>query len=441
MPNLLRFFVLVFVLLVVGASAFIVLRAVSGEQTGPPTAICPGPDGYGYVCADEFNVEYIDATNDAGLYDDDDLVLLELPFTFTFYGVEYDEVWASSNGNLQFTAANPAYNNECLVPQPAVDMGDMIAPYWDDLTLAFVGFLQTEEVGQAPERIFVVEWDEILKFGSVEDQLTFEVQLFEGSNDIVFLYQDAQTLEGPNGSQATIGLQSEQQGYALQVSCNQNSIYDGSIVYFSHPETHTETAFAAHQSEAETQTSFQVKGLGARLVETLNAGGRQGLTGLQLALLNERPRLESQWMWADLDGDGKQELVALWHGDVSRPQLVELAVTSLESDGRWQLSWREWPLARQERLRSLSLAAQGDVTGDGNQEIIMRDPLGGAMVALVRMADGFEIVELPGRCSGSFSLRDDNGDGAQEIIVGGCPGGQRWTYQWQGKAFSVQGNR
>jgi hypothetical protein len=56
-------------------------------------------------------------------------------------------------------------------------MGDMVAPYWDDLDLRFVGYLETEVVGETPDRIFVVEWDEVPRYDS-EDLLTFEVQFF-----------------------------------------------------------------------------------------------------------------------------------------------------------------------------------------------------------------------------------------------------------------------
>jgi hypothetical protein len=449
MRSLKAILLLGFVVMVAAASAYIIGRVASGAEVGPPTALCPGPDEYGYVCQGEPLFEYVDASQDTMLYQDDDTVLLDLPFTFTFYGTEYDELWASSNGILLFTTASSDYDNGCLVPQPAAGMGDMIAPYWDDLNLTFSGLLETELVGQAPERIFVVEWDQVPKFGSTDDTLTFEVQLFEGSNDIVFLYRDAQTLQGPYGSQATIGLQSELQGYALQAGCNQNALFDGSTIHFRHPDSESRQQAAAagpSQSAAARPGSQEAaivaaKGAGARLVLALNSQGRQGLTGLKLALLNERPRLESEWLWADLDGDGQEEVVYLWRGEATRPELLEVAIAGQDGDGRWQLRGHAWPLARQERLVSLGLAAQGDVTGNGRQEIILRDPVRGALAALMAMPGGYELVEMPGRCSGSLLVRDEDGDGAEEIILGGCPGGQRWTVRWDGQAFVAAAGR
>jgi hypothetical protein len=279
-----------------------------------------------------------------------------------------------------------------------------------------------------------------LKFGTVDDQVTFEVQLFEGSNDIVFLYEDAQTIAGGAGSEATIGLQSEQQVYALQASCNQYAVFDGSLIHFVHPDTVATEAAAASASGLGRPgggAPYVEKGLTAWLMDSLRRDGRPGLIGLQRTLLNERPRLDSAWRWADMDGDGEAELVILWRGDVSRPELVEVAIAGVDDDDSWQLRWQAWPLARQDRLRSLGIVAQGDVTGDGSQEVILRDPVGGAALALTRTANAFELLDLPGRCAGPLVLRDVDADGAQEIFVGGCPGGGRLPIQWDGQSFSI----
>lgn len=444
MRGLQRALLFVFIIMVAGASAFIIMQAVSGEQVGPPAALCPGPDEYGYVCDTGQRLEYIDATNDTELYLDDGLTLIELPFTFTFYGTDYDELWASSNGVLLFTTADSEFNNVCLAPQPAAGMGDMIAPYWDDLNLTADGFLETELVGQAPGRTFVVEWDDVPKFGTADDRLTFEVQLFEGSNDIVFLYQDATTLLGPNGSQATIGLQSEQQGYALQYSCNQIAIFDGNVVRFVHPEAPAVGAGLQYTPRASGLGRLTIpmeKGPAAELVAALNARGPAGLDRLRLAWLNQSPRLALDWLWSDLDGDGEREVVALWRGDASRPELVELAVIAPQSGGAWRLRFHTRPLARQDRLRSLTLASHGELTGDGGEEVILLDAAGGGAATLSQTADGYDLIELPGLCAGPLALRDANDDGIQEIVRGGCPGGQRWTIQWDGQAFAVSNRR
>ncbi len=440
MRGLRRLFLLLLFLLVAGLAAVAVVRVWGGQQVGPPAAICPGPDGYGYSCATGEIPEYVDADTDTQLYQDDDLVALELPFAFTFYGTEYDRVLASSNGNLQFSTGNASFENECLSPEPAVGMGDMIAPYWDDLDLTFSGWLQIEVVGQAPERVFVVEWDDVPRFGNSEDRVTFEVQLFEGSNDIIFLYEDVMTLQGPLASEATIGIQSEEQGYALQVSCNQYAVNDGSVIRFVHPEQPETTAgldYVPGRVNRPSNAPLVKKSNGLLLAETLNRRGRAGLSGLRAAWLNQQPALISQWLWADLNGDGRQEFLALWHGDTWRPQLAEMAIIGQSPDQNWRLLWQGWPLARQDQLRSLRLVTAGDVTGDGGEEIIIRDPNREQLLMLTTEMGGYDLLAVPGRCLGDPKLEDQDGNGSMEIIRGRCPDGGRWTFAWDGEGLQL----
>lgn len=440
MSGLRRLFLIVLLLLVVGLTAVAVVRVWGGQPVGPPAAICPGPDEYGYICDAGEGLQYVDAAIDAQLYQDDDLAELELPFAFTFYGTEYDRVLASSNGNLQFATGNISFENKCLSPEPAVDMGDMIAPYWDDLDLTFAGWLQSEVIGQAPERVFVVEWDDVPRFGNNDDRVTFEVQLFEGSNDIVFLYEDATTLQGPLGSGATIGIQSEEQGYALQVSCNQHAVDDDKAIRFVHPvqpEASAGLNYVPGRADRSLNSPPVKRSNGLLLAEAFNQRGRAGLLGLRASWLNQQPPLVSQWLWADLDGDSKQEILVLWRDESWRPELTEMAILGHSPEQEWRLLWQSWPLARQDQLRSLRLETAGDVTGDGAEEIIIRDPIREQLLVLTSQSGDYQLLAAPGRCRGGLKLEDKNGDGSLEIIRGGCPDGGRWTFAWNGEGFQI----
>jgi hypothetical protein len=443
MGNLGRILVLCLVLAAAVVAGLVLARVTSGEERGPAVAICPGPDEYGYSCTGQAEAAYVDATVDTVLYLDDGVIQIELPFTFTFYGTEYDVVYGSSNGNLQFTTGNNSFDNQCLTPQPASGMGDMIAPYWDDLNLAYEGFLQTQVVGRSPERVFVIEWDDVPKFSDAADKVTFEVQLFEGSNDIVFLYEDVQTIEGPAGSQATIGIQSEEQGYALQASCNQYAVYGGNKLQFNHPEQPPEQAgldYAGSPGEIETSVLAYGKGRSSSIVETLNARGGQGLVMLKAALLDERPPLAIDWLWADLGGDGHQEVVILSQGVDRQPELAELAVAGRQNNGRWELLWQTWPLTRAEKSSSLALVLQGDLTGDGGQEIVLRDTEEGVLSVLKQSQNDFDLMVLPEGC-GSATLADEDGDSVQEIIQESCRGEGRLIVKWNGETFAIAGDR
>jgi thermitase len=149
---------------------------------------------------------------------------VNLPFEFNFGGEPFTQVLVSSNGYLSFdgrifedagfpSSAPNVYPNFII---PTSDAGTpydrpdwFLAPFWDDLNAGAVsepGVFQAV-LGQAPRREFVVEWQRIaIQAYHTQTLLTFQVVLFEGSNEILFQYQ---TLQGPqsSGDSATIGLE------------------------------------------------------------------------------------------------------------------------------------------------------------------------------------------------------------------------------------------
>ena len=65
-----------------------------------------------------------------GWQDDDKSYPMTLPWTFTFYGTDYDSVWVSTNGFLDFTTPKDDYSNS----QEELIENVRIAPLWDDLS-------------------------------------------------------------------------------------------------------------------------------------------------------------------------------------------------------------------------------------------------------------------------------------------------------------------
>jgi hypothetical protein len=130
----------------------------------------------------------------------------------TFGGEPFDQVLVSSNGYMSFdgrifedtgfpSGAVDAYPNFII---PTSDAGTpydrpdwFLAPFWDDLNAGAVsdpGVFQAT-LGQAPRREFVVEWQRMaIQAHHTQTLLTFQVVLFEGSNEILFQYK---TLSGP----------------------------------------------------------------------------------------------------------------------------------------------------------------------------------------------------------------------------------------------------
>jgi hypothetical protein len=106
----------------------------------------------------------------------------------------------------------------------------LIAPFWEDLVLHPNSAITTKTLGAAPNRQFVVEWSNLSilnEFGADQNaSLTFEAVLYEGSNDVQFLYR---SVSGPrsNGSNATVGMQNFMRDMAVQTGFDQAIISNG----------------------------------------------------------------------------------------------------------------------------------------------------------------------------------------------------------------------
>lgn len=432
-------FILFALLLVTVAAVWLLfIRPTTQAAFGPEVVLCPGPDYYGYRCESGGGFAYIDATIDTLLYEDDRITRLVLPFPFTFYGTTYTEVWASSNGTLQFGNGNPAYANQCLAEGPVPEMGDMIAPYWDDLDLQFVGYLEYETVGEAPDRIFVIEWDDIPRQGlDFEEQVTFEVQLFEGSHDIAFLYEDVTVGEGNNGRSATIGLQSAAQGIALQYGCNQLVLADTAAIYFPHPETANDEV--GLETTTQTKEDFPApaaKADVAELMAVLNRQGRGGLAPLRTHWLSQSPARVSEWRWLDLVGNSRSQLFLLWRGAQQHPELAQAVVLDTDGRGQTSLLFDHHFSTRQESFALVEIVETADLTHDTLPDILLQDRASGQLFLITATRGQPEAIAIPQRCRGSVAALDTDQDGMLEIVRDGCGQEGRVTYQWNGRHFT-----
>ncbi len=162
--------------------------AAHGSWGGDDSA-CPPPGG-NYVattCAD--GLEDISATGAPGPACDDCGGIVDLGFTFHFYGQAFTSVHVSSNGFLTFSDAQWDGAPGLFVPLPNPDVHAIIAPLWANWTTEGpAGGVFTQTLGSAGHRRFVVLWKDVPSVDFSGAVSTFEAVLHEDTGAIDFRY-------------------------------------------------------------------------------------------------------------------------------------------------------------------------------------------------------------------------------------------------------------
>ncbi len=128
-------------------------------------------------------------------------------FTFSFFGVNHTQFYASTNGLIFFSNPSTTYSNQSTIPL------NSIAVLWDDLK-SYLGsktparddyiFYKTE--GTAPHRHLVIQWNNYGIYSSELQFGTMQAILFEGTNNIEFHYNSLLTPGRSDGGSGTVGL-------------------------------------------------------------------------------------------------------------------------------------------------------------------------------------------------------------------------------------------
>ena len=232
-----------------------------GATTGPITVTvfgqtATGPEFTVTASATSTNFaaqtfKFIDASTANGgtalnfISNDDGIKTVDLPFDFVLFRDIYlagSRISVGINGYLSLEPVSlDEFQNTGLPARTVNRTGSaagtignvppsLIAPFWDDLVMHSDSALTSKTVGVAPNRQFIVEWSNLSildEFGKdLNASLTFEAVLYEGTNDIQFLYSN---VNGPrsDGSSATVGMQNLKRDLAVQTGFNQAIIANG----------------------------------------------------------------------------------------------------------------------------------------------------------------------------------------------------------------------
>ena len=188
-------------------------------------------DGFGYVCR-LTTADYLQANSPTGLFGDDGLVTLPLPFNFPYYNSSFASVNVTTNGFLNFQPTFPFFGN-VPIPDPS-DPNAAVFAFWDDLMVDGSSTVNTDTFGTAPNRVFVVEWRDVAPLGQPNLRMSFEVQLGE-SGSIVTSYQNVEPDPFQRGASASIGIEDETGTNGIQFSFGQPVLSNNLTVAYTLP--------------------------------------------------------------------------------------------------------------------------------------------------------------------------------------------------------------
>jgi hypothetical protein len=168
----------------------------SMRETHPLAPESGGSDGFGYTWTDGVPFQWIDATGgtNAGLTGSSHNKItapIALPFTFKFYENRYTNIKIAAGGFVTFADSNLA-PWQGHVPDPYAP-NNLIAPYWAPFYLdgkGKNGKVFYSSGGTAPNRYFVVEWNNVLGGPATDtvggnDTFRFELVLNEDSSFVI----------------------------------------------------------------------------------------------------------------------------------------------------------------------------------------------------------------------------------------------------------------
>ena len=150
-------------------------------------------------------------------FDDTWSGVINIPFDFCFFDSTYNKCLIGSNGQISFDISQAGgYCPWGLVGVPPLPnntftsaMNSIMAPYHDILPSA-LGIISYQTIGVAPNRVFVVSWNNSPMFSCNNLLCTQQIAIFEGSNIIQTHIASKQICAGWNGGLAIHGIENRQ---------------------------------------------------------------------------------------------------------------------------------------------------------------------------------------------------------------------------------------
>ena len=189
------------------------------------------------------------------LYDDDQSEFLPLGFEFDYWGQTVDSCHITSNGWLIFDEV--FYSSYSIgLPVYDEDYDNSIALIDVDLDPEEGGQISYATIGEAPNRIFVVDYDSVSYYNVNDVRFSAQLHIYETTNRIEMHTESADNVA--NGDEASQGIQSHDQYVALvSPGKNFNNQWIATNDYVAFVPNTSESTSVSHTIEIIAHSSTQ----------------------------------------------------------------------------------------------------------------------------------------------------------------------------------------
>jgi RHS repeat-associated protein len=199
------------------------------SPTFPQNSWTGSPPGYSVSTAP--GTAYVNGTSTLNLTGDDSLLQVSPPFPVSFYGQTYTTAWIETNGLVQFVdPVMPHPDDIVAIPDPALPNAAVYA-FGDDLVIDDQSSVRTAVVGSAPNRRYVIEWNNATRYWDNSDRLNAEVIFNENGGDITTNYTSLDN-DNEKGASALVGAETPDGTAARQYSYHNPILANNTAITF-----------------------------------------------------------------------------------------------------------------------------------------------------------------------------------------------------------------
>lgn len=191
--------------------------------TGQPTGYTTGT----------VSTPYVAGTDTLALTGDDYHQQITLPFPVSLYGQSYSTAWVDTNGFVQFVESMGSDPGD-LTALPNTNLPNAaVYVFAQDLVLDASSSIRTATTGTAPNRTFLIEWNNAFQFYDTSRRQNAEVLFTENSSTIRLNYSGIDNAY-EQGSGALVGVENADGTLATQYSYDTPSLNNNTQVVFTY---------------------------------------------------------------------------------------------------------------------------------------------------------------------------------------------------------------